>query len=149
MFFMSIWRSWRLQARCTIPLFFLAFFFIFKVKICFEISKLVSPEFDLSKKVILVKAPPKETCPRKSCEIQGGAKFDNHGKWEDLFLNEFFFFSRKSNKTIYKLMVVKFSPPKFPRTFLDRSSLAAPLPERVCWTGQIPGGGLNLTTTVR
>ena len=30
------------------------------------------PEFDLSKKLILVKAPPKETCPRKSCEIQGG-----------------------------------------------------------------------------
>ena len=30
------------------------------------------PEFDLSKKLILVTAPPKGTCPRKSCEIQGG-----------------------------------------------------------------------------
>ena len=32
------------------------------------------PEFDLSKKVILAKAPPKGTCPRKLCEIQGGLK---------------------------------------------------------------------------
>ena len=30
------------------------------------------PEFDPSKKLILVKALPKGTCPRKSCEIQGG-----------------------------------------------------------------------------
>ena len=29
------------------------------------------PEFDLSKKLFLVNAPPKETCTRKSCEIQG------------------------------------------------------------------------------
>ena len=38
------------------------------------LSSLVSPfpEFDPSKKLILVKGLPKGTCPRKSCEIQGG-----------------------------------------------------------------------------
>jgi len=42
-------------------------------------------------------------------------------------------------------VVVKFSPPpEFHRGLLDRSPLAAPLPERVCWTGQIPGGGTKL-----
>ena len=39
-------------------------------------------------------------------------------------------------------------PPEFHRGFLDRSPLAAPSPESVSWTGQIPGG-LNLTTTVK
>ena len=39
------------------------------------------PEFDLSKKLILVKAPPKGTCPRNLCEIPGGGnKFVDHGK---------------------------------------------------------------------
>ena len=52
--------------------------------------------------------------------------------------------------TIHWLTVlVKFSPPpEFHRTFLDRSPLAAPSPDRVSWTGQIQGGGLNLTSTV-
>ena len=37
------------------------------------LSSLVPPpEFDLSKKVILVTAPPKGTCPRNLCEIPGG-----------------------------------------------------------------------------
>ena len=39
------------------------------------------PEFHLSKKLILVKAPPKKTCPRNLCEIPGGVgnKFVDHG----------------------------------------------------------------------
>ena len=38
--------------------------------------------------------------------------------------------------------------PEFQGAFLDRFPLAIPLPEWVSLTGQIPGGGLNLTTTV-
>ena len=43
------------------------------------LSSLVPPEFHLSKKLILVTAPPKGTCPRNLCEIPGGTKLDKHG----------------------------------------------------------------------
>ena len=52
-----------------------------------------------------------------------------------------FFFADLALKSLALTVVVKFSPPpEFHRGLLDRSPLAAPLPERVCWTGQIPGG---------
>ena len=42
-------------------------------------------------------------------------------------------------------VVVNFSSPsEFQRGFLDRSPLAAPLTERVSWTGQISGKGTKL-----
>ena len=43
-------------------------------------------------------------------------------------------------------VVVNFSPPprESERGLLDRSPLVAPLPEWVCWTGEIPGGGTKV-----
>ena len=45
MFYISSWRSWRLQARCTIPLFFS--FFIFKAKI--QLTRLAFNFFHIKK----------------------------------------------------------------------------------------------------
>ena len=60
------------------------------------------PEFDLSKKLILVKAPPKGTCPRNLCEIPGGGnKFVDHGK-EFSLLNSL----RKGPLFPYKILKV-------------------------------------------
>ena len=60
MFYISSWRSWRLQARCTIPLFFS--FFIFKAKI--QLTRLAFNFFHIKK----IYNPP----GKNECDLLGG-----------------------------------------------------------------------------
>ena len=49
------------------------------------------PEFDLSKKFILVKVQPKETCPRNICEIPGGLNLTTTVRIKDVRVRDHIF----------------------------------------------------------